>query len=229
MATNRTLPVQLTTLTSMYGQIPNPRVPFTAPVATVLLRHMKRTPALPLYHHAEISPFPARACHHLCCPIRPPVARVYRALLPLAYCPPSVVRWSTCEPLITPLLCFHYGRCEYSSSPPPLPFLQVPKCPPTSEKVPETWSAFPTTEGTWHHHRASVRSAIASPSCFDALSVAFPCWAGAWVSHNAMGEHLPIIWPLGARGRSHAVGHRACTAGCRASRARSRAPSERCG
>jgi hypothetical protein len=80
--------------------------------------------------------------------------------------------------------------------------VQVPEHPPTSEKLPEAWPTSPTTGATGHHCRAPVRSSTASPSNSDALLLAFSCRAGAWDSNDTMGEHLPVIWPMGARGRS---------------------------
>jgi hypothetical protein len=61
---------------------------------------------------------------------------------------------------------------------------------------------FPTTRAARHRRRTPVRSATASPSYSDALPLAFSCQASAWDSHNTVGEHLPIIRPLGAHCRS---------------------------
>jgi hypothetical protein len=50
-----------------------------------------------------------------------------------------------------------------------------------------------------------VRSITASSSCSDVLPPVFSCRAGTRVSHDALGEHLPVIQPLDARDRSRHV------------------------
>jgi hypothetical protein len=101
---------------------------------------------------------------------------------------------------MAPLLPLFPRSTHRRQTQPASPFLprQVPKHPPTSEKLPEAWSTSLTTGATRHRRRAPVRSATTSPSCFDALPPTFSCLAGAWGSHDVVGEHLLVSQPLGA-------------------------------
>jgi hypothetical protein len=109
------------------------------------------------------------------------------------HCLPPVSRPYRASPLFLPLC-----RCRAASHA-FRPLVQVPEHPPTSEKLPETWSVSPNTEAARHRHRASVRSATTSPSCSNALPPVFSCRTGVWDSYDVVGEHLLVIWPLGAR------------------------------
>jgi hypothetical protein len=72
-------------------KIPTPRVPFTAslPLCLCVTRADTHPTTLP---PRRAVPFPTHACHHPCCPIYPPIARVYKAPSPLhiIHSPPSV-------------------------------------------------------------------------------------------------------------------------------------------
>jgi hypothetical protein len=111
-------------------------------------------------------------------------------------CLPLVSRPSRASPPFLPL-----RRCQATSRA-FRPRVQVPEHPPTSEKLPDAWLTSPTTGATRHRRRTLVTSTTASPSYSDALPLTFSYRAGAWDSHDTVGEHLPVIRPLGACCRS---------------------------
>jgi hypothetical protein len=168
-------------------KIPTPRVPFTTPIATVLLRRASAhppcrstaTPSYPIPRTRVLPPvlsypFPARACCHPCCPIHPPVARVYRPPLPLAYCLCSAVRWSTGEPLAIPLSASATVAVETPSH--RLPFLSRRS---RSSSGPQTSSATSSSPLSPSARAAPMRSASTPPPSSVCFQASPPCHTGA--------------------------------------------------
>jgi hypothetical protein len=158
-----------------------------------------RARALPsLYRRTESSTPSPPLCVGPCCPL---AMHGYKGGHPLCLVHTSAMSASgkpspSHSPLFLPLRRCQAASCAFR------PRVQVPEHPPTLEKLPEAWPTSPTTGATRHHRRAPVRSATASPSFSDALPLTFSCRAGAWDSHDTMGEPLPIIGPFCARCRS---------------------------
>jgi hypothetical protein len=138
----------------------------------------ERPPALPLCRHARAVPFPAHACCHPCCPIHPPVARVYRPPLPLAYCLCSAVRWSTGEPLATPLSASATAAVETPSH--RLPFLsRRSRSSSGPQSCSQTSSATSSSPLSPSARAAPMRSASTPPPSSVCFQASPPCHTGA--------------------------------------------------
>jgi hypothetical protein len=210
---NQPLPVQLTTPMPAYGQNSHPSCALHGARCHCASASPERTPTLPLCRRVELSHYPHT---HAATHAAPSVLRLrgYIRPIPLAYCPPSVIRWSSGEPPSPPCSASAVAAAEIPSH--RLSFLfHRPRSSAGPQSCSQTSSShfFFADEPSVGAAPVSFRFLVARPPSYELLLLSM--LGRSVVRLGCSRKDLAMIGVIAARHRLRHGGRSVCMLRCR--------------